>query len=128
MESGYLKMANNEDIYIEDRIAILEKQMQFILDNNFEDRISTLEDIVENDGHKLDELAERVSKTHGMVIHDDPQVQQTTYEFVRIVRCKECKWYANDIELYDRCRNEDGMFSPRDDDYCSEGEKRNEIN
>lgn len=86
--------------YIEEEITDLTCSLNTLWErlNKLENRVSTLEDIAETNGEKMD-------------------------EFVRIVRCKECKWYANDIELYDRCRNEDGMFSPRDDDYCSEGER-----
>lgn len=109
-------MANNEDIYIEDRIAILEKQMEFILDNNFEDRItvledrvSTLEDIIETDGEKLDRLSERVEQK--------PQVQQTTDEFVKVVRCNDCKWW------YGMVCDKHGYLTNADD-YCSRGEKR----
>ena len=74
----------------------------------------------------VEDLTERVSETHGMVIHDEPQVQQTTEEFVRVVRCKDCKWYIKDTTdpyIFDCC-NEDGLFHPSDDDYCSEGEKK----
>ena len=102
--------------YIEDRITVLE------------DRVSTLEDIIETDGEKLDKLADRFCKLYEEVTEKTAtmpiQVQQTMDEFVRIVRCKDCKWYVNDIEAYDTCKNEDGLFRPSDDDYCSEGEKR----
>lgn len=103
--------------YIEDRITELE------------DRVSTLEDIIEADGEKLDRLADRFRKLYKEVTEKTatkPQVQQTTEEFVRIVRCKDCKWYIKDTTdpyIFDCC-NEDGLFHPSDDDYCSEGEKK----
>lgn len=56
--------------------------------------------------------------------------EQPTVEAEPIVRCRDCKWYvvsdptAPNFYTYDCCRNEDGLFSPRDDDYCSVGEKR----
>lgn len=122
--------------YIEDRIDTLEQDFDTMWsklcalenavyeiadgdDDHINDRVSTLEDIVENDGHKLDELAERFSETHDKVIHDEPQVQQTTDEFVKVVRCKDCKWY---IYHDRRC----GKFNHCVvvNDYCSRGEKK----
>ncbi len=105
---------------LEDRLCKLERQLE---NRHLEDRVSTLEDIVETDGEKLDRLSERVEQK--------PQVQQTiTEEFVRIVRCKDCVWYVNvpESQTYDRCINEDGLFDPKPDDYCVYGEKRNENN
>lgn len=124
-------MANNEDIYIEDRIAILEKQMEFILDKNLEDRILNLEDMARDDADKMDMLAEGFDTLYEEVTEKTatkPQVQQTTEEFVRVVRCKNCMWYWNDTgtchKVYDTCGNEDGMFRPSGDDYCSKGERK----
>lgn len=124
--------------YIEHRIKSLELgydsmwsklcKLEHRLDDCYiDDRVSALEDIVENDGRKIDELAERVNEIHGMCIHDEPQVQQTMDEFVRIVRCKDCKWYIKDTTdpyFYDGCKNEDGIFRPSGEDYCSKGEKK----
>lgn len=120
-------MANNEGIYIEDRIAILEKQMEFILDKNFEDRILNLEDMARDDADKMDRLAEGFDTLYEEVTEKTatkPQVQQTTEEFVRVVRCKDCVWFAYHPTEYDWCKNEDGMFRPSGEDYCSMGEKR----
>lgn len=74
----------------------------------------------------VEDLTERVTEIHDMVIHDEPQVQQTTEEFVRVVRCKNCVWYVNvpDSQISDRCKNEDGLYDPKPDDYCMYGEKR----
>ena len=125
--------------YIEDRIDTLEQDFDTMWsklcalenavyeitdgdDDHINDRVSTLEDIVENDGRKLDELAKRFSETHDKVIHDEPQVQQTTDEFVKVVRCKDCK-YADII--YRTCKNLNAMkdVPVKENDYCSRGEK-----
>lgn len=91
--------------YIEERIDALSKELDALREE-----------------HKA--LVEGVRYLHSQIIHDEPQVQQTTEEFVRVVRCKDCKWYGNEIGAYDTCGNEDGMFRPSGEDYCSMGEKR----
>lgn len=153
--------------YIEDRIDTLEQDFDTMWsklcalenavyeitdgdDDHINDRVSTLEDIVENDGHKLDELADSFKKLEeevkdiksGIKLNnadifsrlqhisdrvygvpktgDEPQVQQTiTEEFVKVVRCKDCKWY---IYHDRRC----GKFNHCVvvNDYCSRGEKK----
>ena len=143
---------------LEDRVCKLERQLE---NQHLKDRVSTLEDIVENDGHKLDELAESFKKleeevkdiksgiklnnadifsrlqhisdrvygvpktgsTYKIADGDEPQVQQTTEEFVKVVRCKDCK-YANII--YRTCENPYAVNKDVrivESDYCSRGEK-----
>ena len=88
-----------------------------------EERIDALSKGLDALREEHEALVEGVRYLHSQITHDEPQVQQTTEEFVRIIRCKDCKWYVNDTEVYDTCGNEDGMFRPSGEDYCSMGEK-----
>lgn len=90
------------------------------------DRFCKLERAVEDLREEHEALVEGVRYLHSQIIHDEPQVQQTTEEFVRVVRCKNCVWYVNvpDSQISDRCKNEDGLYDPKPDDYCMYGEKR----
>ena len=45
-------------------------------------------------------------------------------EYVKVVRCKDCKWF-NDIGC--AMRIVDDSDKPKDDDYCSFGERRDEM-
>lgn len=50
-----------------------------------------------------------------------------TNELVQVVRCKDCMWYVKDTTdpyFYKGCKNEDGLFRPSGEDYCSMGEKK----
>ena len=87
-----------------------------------EDRIAKLEMEIQNLQEEHEALVEGVRYLHSQIIHDEPQVQQTTDEFVKVVRCKDCKYY-DPLDLnrpYD-CRYMDSIFG---NDYCSRGEKR----
>lgn len=107
--------------YIEDRIDCLEDSM-----HNLQDGLCEME---EKHNALLDgvgEIFNRLRLMEEKVDGDEPQVQQTTEEFVRVVRCKNCVWYVNvpDSQISDRCKNEDGLYDPKPDDYCMYGEKR----
>lgn len=101
-----------------DRFCKLERQLE---NQHLEDRVSTLEDIIETDGEKLDRLSERVEQK--------PQVQQTTEEFVRVVRCKDCMYCKAYNDVWYRPKK-DALVCINDktevnaDGYCSWGERR----
>ena len=50
-------------------------------------------------------------------------VTAPTVDAVEVVRCKDCKHYANYGRVWD-CRKYGGMSLPDDDDFCSYGERR----
>lgn len=93
---------------LEDRLCKLERQLE---NQHLEDRVSTLEDIIETDGEKLDRLSERVEQK--------PQVQQTTEELVKVVRCENCRYYMEYHELNPHCY-QDGRET-NSNDFCSWG-------
>lgn len=52
-----------------------------------------------------------------------------TVDAVPVVRCKDCKWYNpkgdDPYFLFDFwCDNDDGMWNPSPESYCSFGERR----
>ena len=44
-------------------------------------------------------------------------------DVVRVVRCKDCKWY-HDFGTYWDCRNTCGMDCVQPDDFCSYGKQK----
>ena len=46
-----------------------------------------------------------------------------TVEAVEVVRCKDCKHYANYGRVCD-CKKYEGMNLPNEDDFCSYGERK----
>ena len=133
--------------YIEDRVTILEDRVSTLEDivendghklDELADSFKKLEEEVEDlkSGIKLNNadifsrlqhISDRVfgvpktGSDYKITDGNEPQVQQTTEEFVKVVRCKDCKWY---IYHDRRC----GKFNHCVvvNDYCSRGEKRNE--
>ena len=48
-------------------------------------------------------------------------------EYVRdLVRCRECKYFRSHNESPDTCGAYNGMVSPKADDYCSMGERKDQ--
>lgn len=45
------------------------------------------------------------------------------YDFVRVVRCRDCIFYWEDLKL---CCNEDGLAKASEETYCPYGERRTE--
>lgn len=103
--------------YIEDRIIKLEKEVEDLKSGiklNNADIFSRLQ-------HISDRVF-GVPKTGPAYINDEPQVQQTTDEFVRVVRCKDCKNYHKLGADFGGC-DEWGEIYIKEDDYCSRGIK-----
>ena len=53
-----------------------------------------------------------------------------TIDAVPVVRCRECKHYK-DLGTYYRlmdCTHRDGLTNPYEDDFCSYGERKDEVN
>lgn len=115
--------------YIEDRIDCLEDRV-CKLEKEVEDLKSGIKLNNADIFSRLQHISDRVfgvpktGSADKIADGDEPQVQQTTDEFVKVVRCRDCIWFDYHPTEYDWCKNEDGMFRPSDNDYCSEGEKR----
>lgn len=96
-----------------------------------EDRIAKLEMEIQNLQEEHEALVEGVRYLHSQIIHDEPQVQQTTEEFVRVVRCKDCMYCKAYNDVWYRPKK-DALVCINDktevnaDDYCSWGERRGE--
>lgn len=93
--------------YIEDRVKKLET------------RTSSQAIDITAQQFSIKELKERVKaleEKSGLTVED--HIDQSTEEFVKVVRCENCKW-ADD---YNHCDRVD--FYNRSNDYCSRGEKR----
>ena len=44
-------------------------------------------------------------------------------DIVEVVRCKDCKYYADYGRVWD-CKKYEGMNFPNEDDFCSYGERK----
>ena len=96
--------------YIEDRIKRVEKKLDEHIDKTALDGVHMLELLT-----RVNTLENRV---FGTPIPSRKSTDQSTEEFVKVTRCKDCMW-ADDYNHCDRV-----VFYNRPDDYCSRGEKR----
>lgn len=108
--------------YIEDRIEKLEKEVESLKSGiklNNADIFSRLQ-------HISDRVygVPKTGSAYKIADGDEPQVQQTTDEFVRIVRCKDCRYYSY-LEIKPHCYQDGRIVEPND--FCSWG-RRDEIN
>lgn len=82
-----------------------------------EDRIDILEQDFDTMWSKLCALENAV---YEIADGDEPQVQQTMDEFVKVVRCKNCKWWHANVGLCEK----HGLLTNDGEDYCSRGIKK----
>lgn len=87
-----------------------------------EEKIDALSKEIDELREEHEALVEGVRYLHSQIIHDEPQVQQTMDEFVRVVRCKDCKNYHKLGADFGGC-DEWGEIYIKEDDYCSRGIK-----
>lgn len=98
--------------YIEDRIKRLEKKLDEHIDKTALDGVHMLELLT-----RVNMLDHRV---FGTPLPSHKSTDQSTEEFVRVVRCKDCNHYDKMVGF---CLN--GIcIATEPDDYCSRGEKR----
>lgn len=50
--------------------------------------------------------------------------QRKVWELIRIIRCKNCKYFHPDTEYGNICAQIRGLVGPEEDDFCSYGEEK----
>lgn len=53
-----------------------------------------------------------------------PKFDKPVVDMVAVVRCKDCRWWDNHL---DDCAYLYGLQYPEPEDYCSHGERANEV-
>ena len=71
---------------------------------------------------KLDDIIETLEHEWGYEGMSEELEKLHAANVVEVVRCKECKWWHNEID----CRNTSGLyrFVPNGDWFCASGERR----
>ena len=110
--------------YIEDRIDCLEDRLC-----KFEREVDSLKSGIKLNNadifSRLQHISDRVygvpktGSADKIADGDEPQVQQTTDEFVIGVRCKDCRYYMEYHELTPLCYQDGRIVEPND--FCSWG-------
>lgn len=52
-------------------------------------------------------------------------VDAPAVDVVEVMRCKDCIYWDNASNWIPQCRRLDGLLSPKEDDFCSYGERKN---
>ena len=110
--------------YIEDRIDCLEDRLC-----KLEKEVESLKSGIKLNNADIFSRLQHISDRVYGVPKDEPQVQQTTEEFVRVVRCKDCMYCKAYNDVWYRPKK-DALICINDktevnaDGYCSWGERR----
>lgn len=68
-------------------------------------------------------------KLMGEFCHIKPNDKERYGEYVKVVRCKDCKsWNRfDDVQIIGSCNRHGGVYIKRETDFCSWGERKDEV-